>query len=61
MKSECGSTAVVYKCHICGRSDTALLEASVKGLGVVLLCPDCWRRLSEENKIVVGAGGGCNC
>jgi hypothetical protein len=52
----------MYRCHICGRSDTALLEGYIKGVGSVLLCPDCWRKLAEENRLLAGAsGGGCNC
>jgi len=52
----------MYRCHICGRSDTELLEGYIKGVGSVLLCPDCWRKLAEENRLLAGAsGGGCNC
>ncbi|MFB6489974.1 MAG: hypothetical protein TU35_001800 [Thermoproteus sp. AZ2] len=55
------ATLYMYKCYLCGRSDTALLEGYVKGVGAVLLCPDCWRKLAEENKLLAGASGGCNC
>jgi len=51
----------MFKCSICGRSDTALLEAYIKNLGSALVCPDCWSKLMSENKLLVGASGGCAC
>ncbi len=53
---------MAYKCAMCGREDTPLLEATVKGVGAVLICPDCWQRLMSENKILAGSSaGGCAC
>lgn len=56
------STMAMYRCAICGKEDTPLLEANVKERGVVLICPDCWYRLMSENRIVMGSSsGGCAC
>ncbi|AET32686.1 MAG: hypothetical protein ACPL3C_03295 [Pyrobaculum sp.] len=52
----------VYRCAICGREDTPLLEANIKDRGPALVCPECWSKLMAENKIVMGStGGGCAC
>ena len=50
-----------FRCAICGREDTPLLEANVKGMGAVLVCPECWSKLMAENKIIIGTSGGCAC
>ena len=53
---------MAYRCAICGREDTSLLEAYIKDKGPALICPMCWERLMAENKIVVGSTGvGCPC
>ncbi|MEM1615663.1 MAG: hypothetical protein QW598_07080 [Pyrobaculum sp.] len=52
---------MTYKCAICGKENTPLLEAYVKDVGSVLICPECWSKLMAENKILVGASGGCAC
>ncbi len=51
----------MYRCSLCGRDDTALLEAKHRTMGTVLVCPECWSKLYEANEIVSGSGGGCAC
>ncbi|MCC6020866.1 MAG: hypothetical protein LM577_05815 [Thermoproteaceae archaeon] len=54
--------AGAYRCAICGRDNTPLLEANVKGMGFALICPSCWSKLAAENRILVSSsGGGCSC
>lgn len=49
------------KCAICNKSGVSLLEANHKELGYLMVCQECWEKLSEKNMIVSGSSGSCGC
>jgi len=55
----------MYRCAICGKTDTALLEARHKTMGNIMVCPSCWSKLYELNELISSGGGGggsgCGC
>jgi hypothetical protein len=42
------------RCEICGKDDVSLYHVRHKDLGVVKLCPDCWRDAYAKNLLVSG-------
>ena len=44
-------------CALCGKTgtDVSTLGASHKELGWIMVCQDCWRNLSDDNRIVAGS------
>jgi ribosome-binding protein aMBF1 (putative translation factor) len=51
-------------CNLCGRNNEglSLFLAQHKTMGYIDVCQDCWKKLSNDNKLVCGtgsAGGSC--
>lgn len=64
-KTSCYDVRIVpeeeSKCAICNKSGISLLEANHKELGYLMVCQECWKKLSEQNMLVSGSSGSCEC
>jgi len=48
------------KCALCGKDGVALLQASHRDLGTILICSECWQ--TEWHRLLSlggGSSGGC--
>lgn len=64
-KSSCCDMHIVSeeesKCTICDKSGVGLLEANHKELGHMIVCQECWKKLSEQNMLISSSSGSQSC
>jgi len=52
------------ECKLCGKKGDklSLLSANHKDFGGIMVCQECWQKLSAENRMVCGtSGSGGSC